>query len=171
MENQSDRHSSDTLGSPELPRRRRHSSGWQNIPGGVKIAAAVCLVFLVVLLVLNRNRTPAEPRMSAVKPKISAAEAFDKVVSNTNQIDLVLTKAALNPSTSRFDGLVTNTSKRSYSDVEVVFFVSDRDLTEGTTTSVRVARLEPGASAGFASEPVSRNTRQWVVKSIDGTRQ
>jgi hypothetical protein len=157
------------FGEPELPKRRRPVSAWQTIPAGVKIAAALCLAFLGVLLFVNRNRTPSEPELQAVKPKVSAGEAFDKVVSNTKQIELVLTKAALNPATSRIEGVVTNTSDRQYSNVNIEFFVSLRDLTEGSSTVVQVARLEPRGSAAFASDPVDRRIKQWAVRSIGGT--
>lgn len=172
MENGPDLSSPDTFGTPELPKRRRHSSIWQNIPQGLKIAAGLCLVFLAVVLWINRNRTPAEPELKAVKPKITAGEAFDKVISNSpKQIDLVLTKAALNPATSRIEGVVTNTSERAYSNVEIVFFTSLSDLTKGTTTVVRLARLEAGGNAAFATDPVDRRTKEWAVQSIGGIRR
>jgi hypothetical protein len=157
------------FGEPDLPKRRRKEGLWQTIPAGVKIAAALCLVFLAVFFFVNRNRTPAEPELKAVKPRVSAGEAFDKVVSNTKQIDLVLTKAVLNPGTSRIEGVVTNTSDRQYSNVNIEFFVSLGDLTQGSVTLVQVARLEPRGSAEFASDPVDRRAKEWAVKSIAGT--
>ena len=169
MEKGPDFSSPDTFGEPPLPKRRRHSNVWKSIPKGAKIAAVVCLLFLAVVLWINKNRTPAEPELRAVKPKITPGEAFDKVISNTpRQVDLVLTKAALNPATSRIEGVVTNTSDRRYSNVEIVLFTSLSDLTVGTTTVVRLPRLEARASASFASDPVDRRTKEWAVQSIAG---
>jgi hypothetical protein len=161
---------SDAFGTPAMPKRRRHSSVWKNTPKGLKIAAVLCLVFLAVVLYINRNRTPVEPELKAVKPKVTAGEAFDKVMSNTpKQLDLALTKSALNPNTSRIEGVISNTSSRRYSNVEIVFFVSLSDLTVGTTTVVRLASLDPGANAPFTSDPVDPRTKEWAVQAIRGT--
>jgi hypothetical protein len=155
--------------APAAPHRRRHSNVWKNTPQGVKISVALCLLFLFLFLLINRNRTPAESEIQ-VKPKVSAGEAFDKVVSNMpKQIDLVLTKSALNPATSRIEGIVTNTSERRYSNVEIVFFVSLSDLVQGTTTVVRVPNLDPHGNARFATDQVDRNIKEWAVQSIGGT--
>ena len=138
----------------------------------VKIAGAVCLVFLAVLLFFNHNRTPVEPEVKVAKPRISAGEAFDKVLASSPQkIELVLKEASLNRETNRIEGMVTNNSDRQYSDVEIVFFVSLADLTQGTTTVVGVPRLGPREEAKFVSDPVDPRTRQWAVKSITGTPQ
>ena len=50
----------DPFGTPALPKRRRRSSAWQRTPMLVKIAGAVCLVFLAVLLFFNTTG----PRLS-----------------------------------------------------------------------------------------------------------
>ena len=159
------------FGEADQPKRRRRTSLWQSIPAGVKIAAAVCLVSLAVLIFVNRNRTPAEPELkTVVRPKITAGEAFDKVLSGApKQLDLVVTGAAFNHTTNRIEGSVSNTSGRPYANVEVIFFTSLGDLTMGTTTVVRLARLEPHENARFTTEPVDHRTKEWAVKSIGGT--
>ena len=110
--------------------------------------------------------------MKVAKPRVSAGEAFDKILASSSQkIELVLKEASLNRETNRIEGLVTNNSDRRYSDIEIVFFVSLADLTQGTKTVVRLPRLGPREETKFTSDPVDPRTRQWAVESIGGTPQ
>ncbi len=151
-----------------LPQRKRKTSLWQDIPIGVKIAAALCLVFLATFLIINRNRVPDEP-VVVVKPRVSAGEAFDRVMARIPKVDLVLSRSEMNPATRRIEGVLTNTSDRRYSNIEITFFTSANGLRDGVDTVVRVAQLEPHSEASFSTDPIDPRLREWAVKSIQGT--
>ena len=150
-------------------RRRRHSSAWRDTPRWVKVSAAGCLLFLLVLFAVLKQKKPSEPAVKIEAKKVG--EAFDRVISRSpQQLDLVLSKAALNSATRRIEAVVTNTSDRPYADVEVVFFLSAATLeADGRTTGVISPKLAPHESMQIATDPIEGKVREWAVKTITGT--
>ena len=153
----------------ELPHRRRRSNWWNSTPRGVKITAGACLALVLVGGSVIGERWFKGPPATAQPPPPKPGEVFDSIKDKMAPIDLVVSKSNLNPTTRRIEGLVTNNSERSYSNVQVSFYLPSRDLSEAHIATATIRGLGPHGSAKFATEPLDPDLKQWLLRDIKGT--
>ncbi len=164
--------------TPEGQHRRRRQNIWQQIPGWVKIAAAVCLVLLAISLATgnaviewSRSRFSSRPTpVTEKKQRIDTGKAFDEVVAQVHPFfELELSGTTLNPATRRIEGSILNKSERAYTNIKIMFALPSHDLAAQDSTTVTIPKLAPGGQAKFISDTLPVGVSQWALVNLTGT--
>src|SRR6266542_1472610 len=133
-------------------RRRRHRDrrkGWKAIPKPVKILMGVCLLVLIVVPVALQNGW------------IGRKHADTSGLSNSGPSGLVVSEAALDVASCTIKGVVKNTSRTAYKDVQVSYYLRDAAGLEAGTILGIVASIGPGESAKFQTDPLPSSAREF----------
>ncbi len=153
----------------ELPHRRRRSNWWKSTPRGVKVTVVACLALVMVGGFVIEQRWFKDPPPTSVPPPPNPGEVFDAIKEKMAPIDLVLSKSSLNATTKRIEGLVTNNSERPYSNIQVSFYLPNRNMADSEVATVTIERLGPHDSARFATDPLNPDLKEWSLRDIKGT--
>src|ERR1044071_2293423 len=129
-------------GSGMVRRRRRRSrpKGWKAIPKTVKWLMGICLLVLIFV--------PTALQKGWVGPK----PADLSPTSSSGQSGLVIAEAALDPSSRTIKGLVKNTSKNSYREVQVSYYIRESSGLEAGTILGTIDNIGPDQTAPFQTD-------------------
>src|SRR5690348_3625412 len=102
----------DPTSQPTRRRRRiNEPKGWKAVPKVVKILLPICVVIVVLIPMAVKNGW------------IRRAQVDTTVLTSSGPSGLMIAEAALDPASRTIKGVVSNTSKNSYRDVQVSYYV------------------------------------------------
>jgi len=146
-------------GSGTLRRRRRRGEpkGWKAVPKPVKWLMGICLLVLVFVPIALQ------------KGWIGRKQMDTSTISSAGPSGLVITEAALDASSRTIKGMVKNTSKNSYGDVQVSYYIRESSGVEAGTILGTIDHIGPDETAAFQTDPLPPKGKQFVLREIVGT--
>lgn len=100
---------------------------------------------------------------------IGRRHAETSAISNSGPSGLTIAEATLDPSSRTIKGVVKNTSKNAFRDVQVSYYIRDAAGLEAGTILGTVAEIAPNGSAIFQTDPLPTNGKEFVLREVVGT--
>ena len=138
-------------------RRRDEPKGWKAIPKSVKILLGVCLAVLIFVPLGLQNGW------------IGRRHVDTSPITAAGPSGLVIAEASLDTGSRTIKGVVRNTSKTAFRDVQVSYYIRDAAGLEAGQILALIPAIGPNESAGFQTDPLPTNGREFVLREVVGT--
>jgi hypothetical protein len=138
-------------------RRRDEPKGWKAVPKPVKILVGICLLVLLLVPIGLQNGW------------IGRKRGDTSTSSNSGPSGLIISEAGLDVPSRTIKGIVKNTSKTAYRDVQVSYYIREAGGVEAGTILGVIASIGPNETAGFQTDPLPPNAREFVLREVAGT--
>jgi hypothetical protein len=117
----------------------------------------ICILMLILVPVALQNGWIGHKRVET------------SGLANTGSSGLVIGEASLDSVSRTIKGVVRNTSKNAFRDVQISYYIRDAAGLEAGTIVATVAAIGPNESANFQSDPLPTNGKEFVLREVVGT--
>lgn len=117
----------------------------------------VCILMLILVPVALRNGW------------IGRRQVETSSVSSSGPSGLVVAEASLDSTSHTIKGVIRNTSRSAFRDVQVSYYIRDAAGLEAGTILGTIAAIGPNESASFQTDPLPTNGKEFVLREVVGT--
>jgi hypothetical protein len=145
---------------PTSARKRRRTeepTGWKAIPMGVKVLFGVCLLAVIIVPLVTRNKR--SDKLDVVSSPVAA-----------NVEGLTIKEAGLDPGSRRVKGLLENGSDKVMRDVQVSYDVRTGFQGMGIIVA-KVPSVAPHQTARFETDPMPAGGKEFLLREVTAAAQ